>query len=115
LRITVIIRIEIEEVICDICGTEKAYRKCEVCGRDVCQNCNIELYKRKTLKTKTSVERPEYFSDLFGLLPTIEEHEYLCTMCKECFGRFVELSKMPSIIKAYEIIASTTEHKTVSH
>jgi len=105
---------EIEEVICDICGATGAYRKCEVCGRDVCQDCNIELYKREPRKIETPVEAYQYLYSSFTHMNE-EEHEYLCSMCKECFRRFIELSKMPSIIKAYEIIASTTEHKTVSH
>jgi hypothetical protein len=92
---------EVEEVICDICGKEGAYRQCVICGKDVCQNCNYELYKKKP----PSEPQPQ-FTIWDTVTPSFyrEDHEYLLTMCKGCYEIFIELSKRPTIIKAYEML-----------
>jgi len=54
---------------CDICGKQLSkHRKCEICGRDVCQECSI-------------------FFDWDILKPDAFEGDYPSVMCVECWDK----------------------------
>ena len=91
----------VDEIICDVCGKNTAYRKCGVCGKDVCQDCNLELYQ-KTKREKSEWTPLTYNYSFYQ--PDPYQYQFVDAMCKNCYERFVELAKIPTIIKAYELL-----------
>lgn len=92
----------IEETICDVCGVSGAYRQCKCCGKDVCDNCHYELYFEKPRPKIEWENRPflSFPSDVY-----YERHQYLDSLCKQCYESFTELIKtLKNPIEVIEMI-----------
>ena len=82
--------VTIEKVICDLCGND-ASLKCEICGKDICQNCARYICKKNE---SYSVTPWSASSSPFESLYTPE-----MIVCKECIDA-LKLSLRVSIGKS---------------
>lgn len=78
---------------CDVCGDEKSvYRVCAICGKDICQNCVVELYIKKPTEPEPERRFPyDPLSLRFDLYR--EDHQYVDSMCKACYDLFKQVVK----------------------
>ena len=83
-------RVTVEKVICDLCGND-ASLKCEICGKDICQNCARYICRK----------RPDYPSSYWSASYSPFEPLYTPEMivCKECINA-LKLSLRVSVGKS---------------
>ena len=83
-------RVIVEKVICDLCGND-ASLKCEICGKDICQNCARYICKKNE---SYSVTPWSASNSPFESLYTPE-----MVVCKECIDA-LKLSLRVSVGKS---------------
>ena len=80
--------IEQEVYICETCGakrnTNQTFRKCEVCGKEICYDCTSHTYLYDApLLTEDNIEIRLIGSDDYGTVGLVSPH----FLCKDCASK----------------------------